>query len=167
MTEEVILRLAKSIRRETKLRNLCMAGGVALNCVANGKILREGIFDNIWIQPAAGDAGGAVGAAYLGHLNSHRSLPAKPKGRDCMKGSYLGTRFAMTEIAERLRSAGAVFHELSEVEILDKTVSGIWSARSWRAVNFGRSEIGQYAKDAEPQSEIPRVVSSLRPVDIA
>ena len=93
VTEDIVLKLARSIARETGERNLCLAGGVALNCVANGNLLREKIFDNIWIQPAAGDAGGALGAAistwYLHHNNKRFAF----KERDAMKGAYLGPEF--------------------------------------------------------------------------
>ena len=93
VTEEIVLKLTKSVANETKIKNLCMAGGVALNCVANGKILKNNIFDNIWVQPAAGDAGGSLGAAlafWYHELGKKRSLPS---GLDNMKGSYLGPIF--------------------------------------------------------------------------
>ena len=98
VTEEVVVKLAKSIAKETKEKNLCLAGGVALNCVANGILLREKIFENIWIQPAAGDAGGALGAAlsiWYQHLGNERKLPL---ARDAMQGSYLGPEFTDEEI---------------------------------------------------------------------
>ena len=98
VTEDILLKLAKGIAKETGERNLCLAGGVALNCVANGILLRENIFDNIWIQPAAGDAGGALGAAlstwYI-HYNRER---VTSKERDAMKGAYLGSEFSDAEI---------------------------------------------------------------------
>ena len=100
-TELILLRLARSISKETGLENLCLAGGVALNCVANGKILREGRFNNIWIQPAAGDAGGALGAAlatYHIHLKQSRHITHHDK----MLGSYLGPEFNQDEIIEEL-----------------------------------------------------------------
>src|SRR5712691_10525187 len=112
VTEEVMLRLAKTLHRETGMENLCLAGGVALNCVGNGRILREGPFKRLWIQPAAGDAGGAVGVALiihhkvLGNPRHHRS-----EG-DSMRGSYLGPAFSDEEIEDFLRSAGAVYERL-------------------------------------------------------
>lgn len=112
VTEEIMLRMVKHIHRETKQENLCLAGGVALNCVANGRILREGPFENIWIQPAAGDAGGAIGAAlsvwhrYLGNERSD------PKGKDRQQGSYLGPSFSHGEVKAFLETGGYPYHEL-------------------------------------------------------
>lgn len=104
VTEEIVLKMATHVRKETGERKLCLAGGVALNCVANGKLLRSGIFDDIWIQPAAGDSGGALGAAYIGWYHYH-GKPAKPKqGRDLMKGSYLGTSYSDDEISSFLEA---------------------------------------------------------------
>ena len=108
VTEEIMIRLTKSIRREYGLKNLCLAGGVALNCVANGKILKEKIFDNIWVQPAAGDAGGAVRAAlamwYLEQKNK-RCFDSDDK----MNGSYLGPEYSQKYIEEELIKKGAKF----------------------------------------------------------
>ena len=102
VTEEIVLKMAAHVRKETGEKKLCLAGGVALNCVANGKLLRAGIFDDIWIQPAAGDSGGALGAAYIGWHHYH-GKPANPKqGRDLMKGSYLGTSYSDDEIGSFL-----------------------------------------------------------------
>ena len=109
VTEDIILRIAKNIAKETGERNLCLAGGVALNCVANGILLREKIFENIWIQPAAGDAGGALGAALtIWHMNHNGERNLK-KNPDSMKGSYLGPEFSDSEIKNQLKSCGAVF----------------------------------------------------------
>ena len=107
--EEVVLRLTRALAAETGIANLCMAGGVALNCVANGKILRDGHFKNLWIQPASGDAGGALGAALAaeyGHLNQPR---ARKRSSDAMKGSYLGPAFSQSDIEQQLQAAGAHF----------------------------------------------------------
>ena len=114
VTEEVMLRLARSTAAETGSKNLCLAGGVALNCVANGKLLRDGCFDHIWIQPAAGDAGGALGAAlaaYHGFLGKPRS---PSDGRDRMRGSYLGPVYAQQDIEARLAGVGAVFEVMAD-----------------------------------------------------
>src|ERR671910_1478270 len=109
VTEEVMLRLTSSLAQETGARNLCLAGGVALNCVANGKILRDGKFERIWIQPAAGDAGGPLGAA-LAAYHLFKDRPRKRNGmRDGMRGAYLGPAFDQGEIERRLHAAGAVF----------------------------------------------------------
>ena len=116
--EEIILKLVKSIREENDSNNLCMAGGVTLNCVANGKILKEKIFENIWIQPAAGDAGGALGAAlafWYNELKKERLYPLK----DEMQGSYLGPSFGETEIEKNLSSLGAVYEKFSEEKMLE------------------------------------------------
>ena len=97
ITEEIMIKLAKAIRKEYNIKNLCLAGGVALNCVANGKILQEKIFDNIWIQPAAGDAGGSLGAALaLWHIDQGNQR--KVNSDDDMKGSFLGSEFTQDQI---------------------------------------------------------------------
>lgn len=116
VTEEIVLRLARSIRQETGLKNLCLAGGVALNCVANGKVLRDRQFDNLWIQPAAGDAGGALGAALAVH-HLHLGQPRTASGQDKMRGSYLGPQFAQGDIEQRLTAAGARFTVLSDADL--------------------------------------------------
>src|SRR5260370_12964555 len=107
VTEHAVLKLARALRRETPARNLCMAGGVALNCVANGKLQKEGLFDDIWIQPAAGDAGGAVGAALAAHHLFAGSPRTVTPERDGMSGAYLGPAFSDAESQARLRAAGA------------------------------------------------------------
>jgi len=120
VTEEIIIKLAKSIREEYDIKNLCLAGGVALNCVANGKILKEKIFENIWIQPAAGDAGGSLGAALaLWHIDQGNKRIVNLE--DDMKGSYLGTEFNNEEIEEELKSIGANFETFNYEIIIDKT----------------------------------------------
>ncbi len=116
VTEEAVLRLTRSLRAESGMRNLCLAGGVALNCVANGKVLRDGQFDGLWIQPAAGDAGGALGAALsLQHL--HLQQPRETDGHDKMQGAYLGPTFAQHDIEQRLINVGARFCVLSDAEL--------------------------------------------------
>src|SRR5450759_3016089 len=118
VTEEVMLKLARSTAAQTGLKNLCLAGGVALNCVVNGKLLRDGCFENIWIQPAAGDAGGALGAslsAYHGFLGKPRSPSG---GRDRMHGSYLGPSYDQQDIEARLGGAGAVFEVMGDDALL-------------------------------------------------
>ena len=113
VTEEVILRLTRAIHRETGIHNLCLAGGVALNCVANGKVLRDNKFDGLWIQPAAGDAGGALGAALAIH-HIHLGQPRVSNGQDKMRGSYLGPAFEQADIERRLTAAGAKFTVLDD-----------------------------------------------------
>src|SRR5262249_46856511 len=120
VTEEVVLRLARSIRAETGMKNLCLAGGVALNCVANGKILAEGIYDNIWIQPAAGEAGGSVGAALAAyHLHQGRDRVVSPGEIDGMQGAYLGPAYDQKRIERDLQAAGAKFVALSDADVID------------------------------------------------
>ena len=115
VTEEIMLRLARHAREVTGSKNLCLAGGVALNCVANGLILREKIFDRIWIQPAAGDAGGALGAA-LAAWHVHPDAPARTAGNgDAMQSSLLGPEFSDEEIEAVLRAHGAVFQKLERL----------------------------------------------------
>ncbi len=134
VTEEIVLRLARTLHREQGVDYLCLAGGVALNCVANGRLLREGPFKDIWIQPAAGDAGGALGAALAAwhdHLQQPRiAVPGQGTDKsnsngDAMRGSYLGPRYSATEIREYLQSAGAVFEELQPDELIQKAADGM------------------------------------------
>lgn len=145
--EQVVLKLARSLAAETGMRNLCLAGGVALNCVANGKILRDGFFENLWIQPAAGDAGGALGAA----LAAYHLFAGKPRFigscRDKMHGAYLGPRFTQTEVQERLREAGAKFTVLSETELLDECVTALANGQALGWFQ-GRMEFGPRALGA-------------------
>jgi carbamoyltransferase len=145
--EEIVLRITRSLAAETGIGNLCLAGGVALNCVANGRILRDGAFRNLWIQPAAGDAGGALGAA----LAAYHSFAAQPRAAsgstDSMKGAYLGPEFPQTEIEKRLQAAGARFHVLDDEALLsactEEMISG--AALGWFQ---GRMEFGPRALGA-------------------
>ncbi len=121
VTEEVVMRLARTLHAETGEDNLCLAGGVALNCVANGRVLREGPFKDIWIQPAAGDAGGAIGAAMLPYYDGNGASRKMNGGLDSMHGSYLGPRYSSQEVRAQLDAAGAVYTELADAELLDKT----------------------------------------------
>ena len=119
ITEEVVLKLAQSIARETGERNLCLAGGVALNCVANGKLLRRKYYDRLWLQPAAGDAGGALGAALVAHhLHKGVERTVQP-GLDAMQGGYLGPEFSLAQIQDRLAKCGAVFDTLDDEQLLE------------------------------------------------
>ncbi len=144
VTEEVMLRLTRSIRKETGSKNLCLAGGVALNCVANGKVLRDGAFENIWIQPASGDAGGALGAALTGYYGFKRQ-PRKLNGAmDGMKGSYLGPGYEKDAIETELSEAGAVYKTLSEADMIKTTAKALADGK---AVGWfqGRMEFGPRA----------------------
>src|SRR5262249_25272393 len=122
--DEAMLRLNRALARKTGARNLCLAGGVALNCVANGKVLRDCAFDNIWIQPAAGDAGGALGAA-LAAAHLYKGVPRRADGRDGMAGALLGPSFAQGEIERRLKAVGAAFTVLSEGEAIETTARAL------------------------------------------
>ncbi len=142
--EEVVLRMTRALAAETGKKNLCLAGGVALNCVANGRLLRDGQFEKIWIQPAAGDAGGALGAA-LAAYHSFKSQPRKiNRYCDNMKGSYLGPEFSQLDIERRLTTAGARYVVLRDDELLDACADAL---ESEKAVGWfqGRMEFGPRA----------------------
>ena len=143
VTEDIMIKLAKSIRKEYNIKNLCLDGGVALNCVANGKILEEKIFDKIWIQPAAGDAGGSLGAALaLWHIEQNQTRTVNTN--DNMKGSYLGPEFDQDEIERELKNAGANFEILKYDELIDKT-SDLLSNEKAIGWFQGRMEFGPRA----------------------
>ena len=144
VTEEIMLKIVKSLKREFKINNLCLAGGVALNCVANGKINLEKIFDNIWIQPAAGDAGGSLGAALALWYNELDNKRIVNKNNDEMRGSYLGPEFDQEQIEKELLRLGANFDILNEDEILEKTSDALVEEK---AIGWfqGRMEFGPRA----------------------
>ena len=155
VTEEIILKLALSIRNEYKIKNLCLAGGVALNCVANGKILQREIFDKVWIQPAAGDAGGSLGAAlalWHNELNNERII----NNQDSMKGSYLGPEFDQIEIERNLKEMGANFLVLTEKELIENVSRDLvdGSAIGWfqGRMEFGPRALGARSILADPRS---------------
>jgi len=142
--EEVVLRMTRSLARETGIRNLCLAGGVALNCVANGKILRDGSFERIWIQPAAGDAGGALGAA-LAACHLYKAQPRRVNGcGDHMKGSYLGPAFLQPDIERRLAAAGAVYSVLDDRELVRQSAEALEAGKALGWFQ-GRMEFGPRA----------------------
>jgi carbamoyltransferase len=143
ITEEVVLRLARTLHRETDERYLCLAGGVALNCVANGRVLREGPFEDIWIQPAAGDAGGALGAAQIA-WHQYDGKPRKVNGGDSMHGGYLGPRYSNDEIARQLDELGAPYERLSDEGLLER-VAEILEAENVVGWFQGRMEFGPRA----------------------
>ena len=155
VTEEVVIKLARGIRKSTGQRNLCLAGGVALNCVANGKLLREKIFDNLWIQPASGDAGGAVGAA-LAAAHMMLGQPRKVRSTDAMKGSYLGPAYAQDETEQRLRQAGAVFTTVSDDALIESTARALADGKAvgWHQgrMEFGPRALGGRSIIADPRS---------------
>ena len=162
VTEEIMIKLAKAIRKEYNIKNLCLAGGVALNCVANGKILKQKIFDNIWIQPAAGDAGGSLGAALaLWHLEQGNKREVNLD--DDMKGSYLGTEFTQMEIENELESLGANFDKVNYEDLINKTSEFLSNEKAigWfqGRMEFGPRALGGRSILADPRS--PKMQKNL------
>ncbi|CAG4882920.1 conserved protein of unknown function [Georgfuchsia toluolica] len=147
ITEEVVLKLARGIARETGERNLCLAGGVALNCVANGKVLRDKSFQHLWLQPAAGDAGGALGAALVAYHLQHRGERRVADGLDAMQGGYLGPEFSATDISSRLTRAGAVFETLDDNPLVDACAQSLAEGKALGWFQ-GRMEFGPRALGA-------------------
>ena len=169
VTEEVVLRLARTVHKETGQKNLCLAGGVALNCVANGRLLREGPFESIWIQPASGDAGGAVGAAlsaYHEYLEKPRVRPLPESVADAMKGSYLGPRYGVDEIKSYLDSVGAYYQQLTDGELFpevakqleEENVIGWFSGR----MEFGPRALGGRSIIGDARSQKMQSVMNLK-----
>ena len=156
VTEEIMIKLARSIRKEYGLKNLCLAGGVALNCVANGKILKEKIFDNIWIQPAAGDAGGSLGAA-LALWYSEKKNERVVNSKDDMKGSFLGTDFTQEEIEKELRSIGAYYEIFDYDQLIDKSAQFLSEEKAigWfqGRMEFGPRALGGRSILGDPRSD--------------
>lgn len=146
VTEEVVLRLGRSAHRETGQDNLCLAGGVALNCVANGRLLREGPYQNLWIQPAAGDAGGALGAA-LSAWHEYSDQPRTPAPGDAMQGAYLGPGFTSEDIKRRLDALGAVYQQVEEAELMPR-LARLLAAEQVVGWMQGRMEFGPRALGA-------------------
>jgi len=156
VTEDIMIKLSRSIRDEYGIKNLCLAGGVALNCVANGKILEEKIFDKIWIQPAAGDAGGSLGAALaLWHLDQGNERKVNPN--DDMKGSYLGPEFNQNQIEEELKSIGAIFEIVEYKELIDLASSYLSKEKAigWfqGRMEFGPRALGNRSILGDPRSD--------------
>ena len=166
ITEDIVIKLAAAIAKETGQRNLCLAGGVALNCVANGKLLRERYFDNIWIQPAAGDAGGAIGAALAGH-HMYQGGQRKLNGAlDGMGGSYLGPEYTQAEIESRLRAAGARFEVMGYETLIDEAAKALTNGRAlgWHQgrMEFGPRALGARSILADPRSPSMQKTLNLR-----
>ena len=155
VTEEIIIKLASSIQKEFGIKNLCLAGGVALNCVANGKLFKEKIFDNIWIQPAAGDAGGSLGAA-LALWHNELNNPRKIEPNDSMNGSYLGPEYTNIEIKNSLDQIGAVFDEVNDEDLIKKTAEDLSKglAVGWfqGRMEFGPRALGGRSILGDPRS---------------
>jgi carbamoyltransferase len=170
VTEEAMLRMARHAHKETGEKNLCLAGGVALNCVGNGRLLREGPFENIWIQPAAGDAGGALGAAlsaWYQYLDKPRTAAHVCRGRiDGMHASYLGPSFSPSEIQEQLDALGASYRRLSRQELAswaagqlaDEKVVGWFQGR----MEFGPRALGARSILGDPRSTKMQAMMNLK-----
>jgi carbamoyltransferase len=166
VTEEVILHLTRSLARETGERNLCLAGGVALNCVANGKVLRDGQFDQVWVQPAAGDAGGALGAALAVYHMDFNAPRVVSNTLDGMAGAYLGPSYSQAEIEARLAAAGAHFRSLDDETVLEATVDALvdGSAIGWfqGRMEFGPRALGNRSILGDPRNPAMQKSLNLR-----
>ncbi len=166
VTDDIVLRLTRSIAAETGAKELCLAGGVALNCVANGKIVRDGKFDTVWVQPAAGDAGGALGAA-LAAYHLYLGQPRLPLNTlDAMQGCYLGPGFAQDEIERRLAAAGAVFEVMDDDALIESTVDALTSDKAvgWYQgrMEFGPRALGNRSILGDPRSPTMQKTLNLR-----
>ncbi len=165
VTEEIMIKLVRSLKNEFKIKNLCLAGGVALNCVANGKILKENLFENIWVQPAAGDAGGSLGAALsLWHceLSNNREINLS----DSMKGSYLGPEYNQSEIEEELKKLGAKFEVFDYEKILEETSEKLTNGKviGWfqGRMEFGPRALGARSILGDPTSDKMQKILNLK-----
>jgi carbamoyltransferase len=166
VTEEVVLRMTRALREETGMQNLCLAGGVALNCVANGKVLRDGKFKQVWVQPAAGDAGGALGAALAAHhlfLDQPRSAS---QGRDRMQGAYLGPLYARADIEAQLAASGAKFSVVPDAELIEQAATLLASENvvGWfqGRMEFGPRALGGRSILGDPRSPQMQSVLNLK-----
>ncbi len=164
--EEAVLRMTRSIACETGSKNLCLAGGVALNCVANGRVLRDSKFDNIWVQPASGDAGGALGAALCAY-HLYKGGPRKSRGTsDAMRGSYLGPEYEQGEIEKILSEEGAHFRSLSDDELLENTADALADNKAvgWfqGRMEYGPRALGGRSILGDPRSELTQKTLNLK-----
>lgn len=163
VTEEIMLRMARSVHKETGMENLCLAGGVALNCVGNGRLLREGPFKQLWIQPAAGDAGGALGVAQLIHHRYNKRPRTVVPGKDSMKGAYLGPSYSNEEIETFLKSKGASYQRLERPELLARVSQALAEEKiiGWfnGRMEFGPRSLGCRSILGDPRS--PRMQSQM------
>ena len=168
VTEEVVLRLTRALAAETGEKNLCLAGGVALNCVANGKVLRDGTFERIFIQPASGDAGGALGAALAGYYDGRRDAQKKSivEAPDAMRGSYLGPSYSQADIEERLQKAGAKFHVVDDAALISETAAALAAGQAvgWHQgrMEFGPRALGGRSILGDPRSPTMQKVLNLK-----
>lgn len=165
ITEEIVLRLTRALSSETGSKNLCLAGGVALNCVANGRLLRDGKFEKIYVQPAAGDAGGALGAA-LAVYYSHLGMPRRATGKDAMSGSFLGPDYDNGEIEQQLSAAGARFEKLEDAALIAATADALVAGKAvgWfqGRMEFGPRALGARSILGDPRSATMQQTLNLR-----
>lgn len=165
VTEEIVLRLARSLRQETGIKNLCLAGGVALNCVANGKLLKEKIFEEIWIQPASGDAGSALGAGLIGWYQHHDKRRIVNKN-DSMKGTYLGPEFSNEEIIQYLNRISAPFHSQNDPELFERLAKELENGHiiGWfnGPMEFGPRSLGARSILGDPRNQKMQSVMNLK-----
>lgn len=166
ITEEIVIKLARGIRQSTGEKNLCLAGGVALNCVANGKLLKDGHFDKIWIQPASGDAGGAVGAALAAYHLYKGGKRRLDSAIDGMSGAYLGPSYEQSDIEVRLRSVGAKFDVLTEDVLIDRSAAALAEGKAlgWHQgrMEFGPRALGARSILGDPRSPSMQKTLNLR-----
>ena len=165
ITEEIVIKLARSLREETGINNICLAGGVALNCVANGKLLQEKIFDEIWIQPASGDAGSALGAALVG-WHQHEEQERFVNTNDSMKGTYLGPEFGNDEITNYLGKINATFHTHSDLDLFDLLAEELDKGHviGWfnGPMEFGPRALGGRSIIGDPRNQKMQSVMNLK-----
>ena len=165
VTEEVVIKIACSLRKETGIKNICLAGGVALNCVANGKLLEKKIFNDIWIQPASGDAGSALGAALIG-WHEYSNKPRKVNPRDSMKGTYLGCNFSNEEIIHYLKNINAPFETYQDEELFEKIALQLEKGKviGWfnGPMEFGPRALGARSIIGDPRNQEMQSVMNLK-----
>ena len=165
VTEEIVLKLSKSLREETGMKNLCLAGGVALNCVANGKLLREKIYDEIWIQPASGDAGSALGAAFIG-LHQHHKQERIVNTNDSMKGTYLGPAFSNEDITSYLEKINAPFQTYGDPKLFELLAEELEKGHviGWfnGPMEFGPRALGGRSIIGDPRNQKMQSVMNLK-----
>ncbi len=165
VTEDIVLLMTRALAKETRIRNLCLAGGVALNCVANGKVLRDKAFDKIWIQPAAGDAGGALGAALAAYYGLSKDVRKAAPG-DSMQGAYLGPNFAQSDIERRLGNVGARFSVLDDASLIETTVDALIEGKAvgWfqGRMEFGPRALGGRSILGDPRSSTMQKTLNLK-----
>ncbi len=166
VTEEIVLQITRTLAKESPHGNLCLAGGVALNCVANGKIVRDGAFERVWIQPAAGDAGGALGGALAAYYLYGEQPRTVVSGKDRMQGSYLGPQFNSSDCQARLKQVGAVFETLSEADMINATAEALEAEKAvgWfqGRMEFGPRALGGRSILADPRSETMQTLLNLK-----